>query len=469
MTSDDEARRALELRAEVVGNLRAALERAGRTHLAPPPTFTVSEWADRHRQLSSESSAEPGQWETSRVEYTREIMDAASDPDCSELVWVAASQTAKTETLKPVFQALVEELSTPRSVGNLATTLERQPIDAVVAVMRSEIAIDLWRTVFSSIDQGRWFESRSAESKPKPNAFVAFQRVAAEQNRSELARAPALRLVVESSPEDWHKSGVSLVHLSHVVRLAVDASEAEIDTFLARIATSEWIDIQFASAPVGGLAGSLLAFASTLGVQRSACFRRASLERRIEREISSVERCNAEEVARTLSLRANRTAWLQRASLERRSVQKLSSDGKGNVEEAAQALSLLGSAAAIGMSVRVSTAQRPSSGLLAEILALRLPDQDRPSIGPIQVGLWLGLREMARLRGESPKVPPELAEPVLDLWIATHQSEFGQALPTHVRALNAEMIAWMQQCKATGWRLEPQITTSSTADEHGQR
>ncbi len=96
---------------------------------------------------------------------------------------------------------------------------------------------------------------------------------------------------------------------------------------------------------------------------------------------------------------------------------------------------------------------------------LRLPAQDRPSIGLFQVSFWLGLREMARLRGDSPKVPPMLADPILDLWIATDQGEVGQALPPHVRALNAEMIAWLRQCKATGWRLVPPNTASPAEDE----
>ena len=29
--------------------------------LAPPPNMTISQWADKYRRLSSESSAEPGQ------------------------------------------------------------------------------------------------------------------------------------------------------------------------------------------------------------------------------------------------------------------------------------------------------------------------------------------------------------------------------------------------------------------------
>lgn len=45
---------------------------------APPPTLTVSEWADNNRFLRSSTSAEPGPWNTDRVPYMREIMDCLS-------------------------------------------------------------------------------------------------------------------------------------------------------------------------------------------------------------------------------------------------------------------------------------------------------------------------------------------------------------------------------------------------------
>jgi phage terminase large subunit GpA-like protein len=44
----------------------------------PDPPYTVSEWADKNRYLSSVSSAEPGRWRTSRTPYLREIMDCLS-------------------------------------------------------------------------------------------------------------------------------------------------------------------------------------------------------------------------------------------------------------------------------------------------------------------------------------------------------------------------------------------------------
>jgi phage terminase large subunit GpA-like protein len=70
----------------------------------PPSKLKLSEWADRHRILSSESSAEPGQWVTSKAPYEREIMDAISDPFCPRVVVQKASQVGITDSaiLNPV-------------------------------------------------------------------------------------------------------------------------------------------------------------------------------------------------------------------------------------------------------------------------------------------------------------------------------------------------------------------------------
>lgn len=44
----------------------------------PDPVYTVSQWADERRVLSSMSTAEHGRWRTSRTPYLREIMDCLS-------------------------------------------------------------------------------------------------------------------------------------------------------------------------------------------------------------------------------------------------------------------------------------------------------------------------------------------------------------------------------------------------------
>lgn len=68
----------------------------------PPPKWTVSQWADNSRQLSSEASAEPGQWDTSRAEYQRGIMDAFNDPTVEDVVVMASAQVGKTEIVNNV-------------------------------------------------------------------------------------------------------------------------------------------------------------------------------------------------------------------------------------------------------------------------------------------------------------------------------------------------------------------------------
>lgn len=63
----------------------------------PPEELTVSEWADRNRRLSPETSAEAGPWRTSRTPYLKEPMDAFTDPKVRKIVMVAASQVGKSE------------------------------------------------------------------------------------------------------------------------------------------------------------------------------------------------------------------------------------------------------------------------------------------------------------------------------------------------------------------------------------
>lgn len=70
--------------------------------LRPPTKLTVSQWADRYRQLSSESSAEAGRWSTSRAEYQRGMMDAVSDPRLETVVLMTAAQVGKTELINNV-------------------------------------------------------------------------------------------------------------------------------------------------------------------------------------------------------------------------------------------------------------------------------------------------------------------------------------------------------------------------------
>ena len=64
----------------------------------PNPRLTVSEWADRHRLLTTVSSAEAGPWRTDRTPYLREIMDTlgVSSP-VTRTVFAKGAQIGGTE------------------------------------------------------------------------------------------------------------------------------------------------------------------------------------------------------------------------------------------------------------------------------------------------------------------------------------------------------------------------------------
>ena len=80
---------------------------------APPPTLTVSQWADLYRRLSPEASAEPGQWRTDRAPYLRGVMDAVSDPSVETVVVMSSAQVGKTEVISNVIGYHVHQDPSP--------------------------------------------------------------------------------------------------------------------------------------------------------------------------------------------------------------------------------------------------------------------------------------------------------------------------------------------------------------------
>lgn len=81
--------------------------------VAPPPSLTVSEWADVYRRLSSEASAEPGQWRTERAPYQREIMDALNDDETETIVVMSSAQVGKTEIILNIIGYFIHQDPSP--------------------------------------------------------------------------------------------------------------------------------------------------------------------------------------------------------------------------------------------------------------------------------------------------------------------------------------------------------------------
>ena len=68
----------------------------------PPPRLKVSEWAEAHRYISGDYSAQPGRYSLDIVPYAREPMDCANDETVRMVVLMWAAQTTKTTSVENV-------------------------------------------------------------------------------------------------------------------------------------------------------------------------------------------------------------------------------------------------------------------------------------------------------------------------------------------------------------------------------
>ena len=80
-------------------NIGSVLQKV-RLSWQPPKNLKISDWADSYRKLSPESSAEVGQWHTSRAAYQKEIMDIFNNPDIEKIVVMTSSQVGNRNSAK---------------------------------------------------------------------------------------------------------------------------------------------------------------------------------------------------------------------------------------------------------------------------------------------------------------------------------------------------------------------------------
>ena len=99
--------------------------------IKPPPHLKISQWADKFRLLSTESSSEAGKFETARAIFQKEIMDSINDPTITEVV-VTVKNISEIKLIlqDKLYEALYEITSDDRSVAkdnesNKATTTSK--------------------------------------------------------------------------------------------------------------------------------------------------------------------------------------------------------------------------------------------------------------------------------------------------------------------------------------------------------
>ena len=81
--------------------------------LTPPRRLSVSAWCDEHRFLTDKFSAEPGRWDTNRVPYLREIMDAFADPNVRTIMLLKCARVGGTELLNNILGYTVDARPMP--------------------------------------------------------------------------------------------------------------------------------------------------------------------------------------------------------------------------------------------------------------------------------------------------------------------------------------------------------------------
>ncbi len=116
---------------------------------ALPRKITVSEWADAHRILDGRTSAEPGQWRTSRTPYLQGVMDAFNDRHVHEIVMMCCSQVGKTESLLNMLGYAADEDPGPTLWVGPGETLVKQFCYERIQPMFN-LAPDLLKHLFST-------------------------------------------------------------------------------------------------------------------------------------------------------------------------------------------------------------------------------------------------------------------------------------------------------------------------------
>lgn len=100
----------------------------------PPERYTVSEWADNFRVLTS-VSAEPGRWRTNRTPYLKEPMDRLTDPLIEKIVLCFGAQLGKTETELNMIGYALDQTSSPTMMVYPTDTIAKFASDKRVQPM----------------------------------------------------------------------------------------------------------------------------------------------------------------------------------------------------------------------------------------------------------------------------------------------------------------------------------------------
>lgn len=108
--------------------------------IRPDPDYTVSQWADANRVLTTKTSAEPGPWRTERVPYLRGIMDALSPADpCQRIAFMKGTQLGGSEAGYNWLGFIVDMTPGPLMVVYPTTDIAKSVSKQRIASMTEEV------------------------------------------------------------------------------------------------------------------------------------------------------------------------------------------------------------------------------------------------------------------------------------------------------------------------------------------
>jgi len=311
-------------------------------------------------------------------------------------------------------KALNDRLAESEAVNTLAGVACHAPLDSLLKFIRTATVAP---AVVSVIDRNEWDRFRLASGSEQPDYFSKLAETLRQLGRPELGEAPARALISAAEPQHWHAPGIGLNHLSNVMRLGRMAETEAVLRFLVRVATPAWLEEQYNKAPSYGIAAALFGLWGYHEGSVLDHFRVQALKKRVAAEMRYLSTLTPEYLS--------------------------------------GAIQLLGCSALIGVCVDKTQMGWPNIDQIREVIHWTTPRNEMNTIGHIQIQLWLGLREMARLRPDRITVQAESGDHLLALWKNSTPYTDKQKL------LNVWMIDWLEQCAESQWTLIPDHTSFS--------
>lgn len=160
--------------ATVKDTLEAALTNALQA-FEPPEHLTVSEWADRYRNMSSEETSRPGMWDTEAVPYMKFIMDCFSRDRIREIIILKCTQIGGSEAM----------------INMLGYTIDVNPSRIMYVLPDDELCVNFSEERLKKMFRAngdRFAKKVDLRSKPKMIKFLGgFAAIVSARSPSELA------------------------------------------------------------------------------------------------------------------------------------------------------------------------------------------------------------------------------------------------------------------------------------------